>query len=69
MTVDCETHLLDRPFIVVATQNPIEIQGTFPLPEAQLDRFLMRIRFGYPSESEGIDILKRFKSNQPLNDI
>ncbi len=69
VTVDCETHLLDRPFIVVATQNPIEIQGTFPLPEAQLDRFLMRIRFGYPSESEGIDILKRFKSNQPLNDI
>jgi len=69
VTVDCETHLLEKPFLVIATQNPIEIQGTFPLPEAQLDRFLLRIRFGYPSESEGIDILKRFKSDQPLNDI
>jgi MoxR-like ATPase len=69
VTVDCETHILDKPFMVVATQNPIEIQGTFPLPEAQLDRFLMRIRFGYPSESEGIDILKRFKSDQPLHDV
>ena len=69
VTVDCETHLLEKPFMVVATQNPIEIQGTFPLPEAQLDRFLLRIRFGYPGESEGIDILKRFKSDQPLNDI
>jgi len=69
VTVDSETHILEKPFIVIATQNPIEIQGTFPLPEAQLDRFLMRIRFGYPSESQGIDILKRFKENQPLNDV
>lgn len=69
VTVDGETHILDSPFMVVATQNPVEIQGTFPLPEAQLDRFLMRIRFGYPNESEGIDILKRFKSHQPLDDV
>lgn len=69
VTVDGETHELQKPFMVVATQNPIEIQGTFPLPEAQLDRFLMRIRFGYPSDSEGIDILKRFKSHQPLFDV
>ena len=48
VTVDGTTHLLDRPFIVVATQNPIEYEGTFPLPEAQLDRFLIRVTLGYP---------------------
>lgn len=69
VTVDGETHTLQKPFLVIATQNPIEIQGTFPLPEAQLDRFLMRIRFGYPNESEGIEILKRFRSHQPLAEI
>ena len=49
VTVDGTTRLLDRPFVVMATQNPIEYEGTFPLPEAQLDRFLMRISLGYPS--------------------
>ena len=57
VTVDGITHLLDQPFMVLATQNPIEYEGTFPLPEAQLDRFLMRVRMGYPSASEEMKIL------------
>ena len=57
VTVDGVTHLLDQPFMVLATQNPIEYEGTFPLPEAQLDRFLMRVRMGYPSASEEMMIL------------
>ena len=57
VTVDGVTHLLDQPFMVLATQNPIEYEGTFPLPEAQLDRFLMRVRMGYPSASEEMTIL------------
>ena len=57
---------LPRPFLVLATQNPIEIQGTFPLPEAQLDRFLMRLTPGYPEDAEALTILKRFQSQQPL---
>ena len=52
VTGDGETHPLARPFLVIATQNPVELEGTFPLPEAQLDRFLVRLRLGYPSESE-----------------
>ncbi|MGM7723050.1 AAA family ATPase [Metabacillus sp. Hm71] len=68
-TIDGETHLLDRPFMVIATQNPVENQGTFPLPEAQLDRFLLKINVGYPSKEEGIDILMRFKDHSPLEEI
>jgi MoxR-like ATPase len=69
ITIERETLLLPRPFIVIATQNPIELEGTFPLPEAQLDRFLMRLRLDYPSRSEERLILQRFKEAQPLQDL
>lgn len=68
ITIDGVTHTLQAPFMVIATQNPIDNQGTFPLPEAQLDRFLMRITTGYPSSGEGIHILKRFLQENPLDD-
>ncbi|MGW8319287.1 MAG: AAA family ATPase [Candidatus Promineifilaceae bacterium] len=68
-TVDIVTHPLPRPFLVMATQNPIELEGTFPLPEAQLDRFLMRIGLGYPSEQEENDILLRFERVDPLETL
>ena len=60
------TRKLDEPFLVIATQNPIEIQGTFALPEAQLDRFLMRLSMGYPEGDEAIAVLNRFIRNDPL---
>ena len=66
VTVDGVTHLLPRPFLVIATQNPIELEGTFPLPEAQIDRFLLRIVIGYPSEIEEQGILARFNTTDPL---
>jgi MoxR-like ATPase len=66
VSIDGETKTLDRPFMVIATQNPVEHQGTFPLPEAQLDRFLFKVRMGYPSQDEGLALLKRFKSEDPL---
>lgn len=66
VTVDGKTHTLPHPFFVMATQNPIELEGTFPLPEAQLDRFLLRIRLGYPDQSEEISILQRFQEEDPL---
>jgi hypothetical protein len=69
VTVDGETKLLPRPFLVLATQNPIELEGTFPLPEAQLDRFLLRVRLGYPGESEEMTILERFRAKDPLRDL
>lgn len=69
VTVDGETRRLERPFFVIATQNPIENQGTFPLPEAQLDRFLLKVSMGYPVGEEGFEILKRFKEVQPLESI
>lgn len=69
VTIDGETRALDRPFMVIATQNPVEIQGTFPLPEAQLDRFLLKVKMGYPSTEEGMEVLRRFKSKQPLEEI
>jgi len=59
VTLEGETHPLPQPFIVIATQNPIEYEGTFPLPEAQVDRFLVRTRFGYPTSAEEKDILSR----------
>lgn len=66
LTVDGLTMPLPRPFLVLATQNPIELEGTFPLPEAQIDRFLMRVRIGYPTEMEEDDILLRFEHGSPL---
>jgi len=69
ISVERETVMLPRPFTVIATQNPIELEGTFPLPEAQIDRFLMRIRLDYPSHSEERLILQRFKEIQPLDDL
>jgi MoxR-like ATPase len=69
VTIDGETLLLPRPFLVIATQNPIELEGTFPLPEAQIDRFLVRLKLGYPSESEEKDILLRFMDEDPLEHL
>jgi MoxR-like ATPase len=66
VTVDGGTLALPRPFFVIATQNPIEMDGTFPLPEAQLDRFLMKIDIGYPSREEELSILDRFQAADPL---
>lgn len=66
VTVDGVTRLTPRPFLVLATQNPIELEGTFPLPEAQIDRFLLRIAIGYPSETEEKAILERFRLDDPL---
>lgn len=68
ITIDGVTHGLDAPFLVIATQNPVDSQGTFPLPEAQLDRFLLRITTGYPAFEEGVQILQRFRLNNPLED-
>ncbi len=69
VSIDGTTHLLSRPFLVIATQNPVEQQGTFPLPEAQLDRFLFKVKMGYPSTTEGIDIMKRFMADNPLDQL
>ncbi len=69
ITVDLETVALPRPFLVLATQNPIELEGTFPLPEAQLDRFLLRVRMGYPDEGEEEMILTRFHEENPLDSL
>jgi len=66
VTVDGTTYPLPRPFIVLATQNPIELEGTFPLPEAQIDRFLMRLRLGYPLPEDERAILHRFSKASPL---
>lgn len=65
VTVDGDTRQLDKPFFVIATQNPVETRGTFPLPEAQLDRFFMRLQMGYPSPEEGREILRRFRGKDP----
>ena len=65
VTIDEVTIPLPSPFLVIATQNPIELEGTFPLPEAQLDRFLLRIKLGYPDEMEEEEILSRFHSGNP----
>jgi MoxR-like ATPase len=69
ITIDGITHPLPRPFLVMATQNPVELEGTFPLPEAQIDRFLLRVVIGYPSESEENSILERFRSSSQLPDL
>ena len=69
ITAEGETKLLPRPFLVMATQNPIELEGTFPLPEAQLDRFLMKIQVGYPSAEDDRLILSRFRRSDPLEEL
>lgn len=65
VTIDNVTMPLPTPFLVIATQNPIELEGTFPLPEAQLDRFLLRIKLGYPEEMEEEEMLSRFRAGSP----
>src|SRR5919198_4565 len=67
ITVDGVTYPLPEPFLVLATQNPIEYEGTFPLPEAQLDRFLLRLRLGYPGRDDELDILERQRASHPLD--
>ena len=69
VTVDLETMALPRPFLVLATQNPIELEGTFPLPEAQIDRFLMRVSLGYPSKQDESAILLRYERDDPLETL
>jgi MoxR-like ATPase len=69
ITVDGVTHPLPRPFLVMATQNPIELEGTFPLPEAQVDRFLLKLPVGYPEEEEEHAILLRFEREDPLDTL
>ena len=68
-TIDGKTFKLAQPFMVIATQNPVENMGTFPLPEAQLDRFLMKGKMEYPNHQEGVDILARFDKNSPLDTL
>jgi len=69
VTVDGVTHQLPRPFMVLATQNPIEYEGTFPLPEAQLDRFLLRVRLGYPLIEDEINVMERQHYRHPIDDL
>ena len=69
VTTEGETKPLPRPFIVLATQNPIELEGTFPLPEAQLDRFLLKINMGYPTAADDHLILSRFRQTNPLEEL
>jgi MoxR-like ATPase len=69
VTVDVDTMALPRPFLVLATQNPIELEGTFPLPEAQIDRFLMRVALGYPSKEDENAILLRYERHDPLDTL
>ena len=63
------TYPLEAPFLVIATQNPVETQGTFPLPEAQLDRFLIRISLGYPTQQEALSMMQRFRAASPLSSL
>jgi MoxR-like ATPase len=69
ITVDGATYMLPRPFMVLATQNPIEYEGTFPLPEAQLDRFLLRLSLGYPSMADEINVLNRQQFTHPVDEL
>lgn len=69
VTVDGETLAIQKPFFVMATQNPIEYEGTYPLPEAQLDRFLLKIRMGYPSAEEELEVLRRAQHKKPIEEI
>ncbi|MEM6527851.1 MAG: MoxR family ATPase [Chloroflexota bacterium] len=69
VTVDGVTHPMDDPFLILATQNPIEYEGTFPLPEAQLDRFLLKMQLGYPSPAEELTVLSAQQYGHPINNI
>ncbi|RYG42157.1 MoxR family ATPase, partial [bacterium] len=69
VSADGQTYALDRPFLVFATQNPFDFEGTFPLPEAQLDRFAMRMRIGYPTEADEVALLERQRKGDPLDSI
>src|SRR5438309_8100171 len=69
VTVDGQTYALKAPFLVIATQNPIDHEGTFPLPEAQLDRFLVRLTLGYPSVEEEGRMLQRLQRGHPIDDL
>ncbi|OAB26119.1 magnesium chelatase [Paenibacillus macquariensis subsp. defensor] len=69
VTVDGSTYLLPRPFLLLATQNPLQFEGTYRLPEAQLDRFLIRLSLGYPSPEQEINLLSRMQSNHPLDQV
>jgi MoxR-like ATPase len=69
VTVDLQSIILARPFMLIATQNPIELEGTFPLPEAQLDRFLLKAKLGYPSPAEESAVLSRFQNSNPLEEL
>ncbi len=69
VTVDAHTYRLERPFMVIATQNPIELEGTYPLPEAQLDRFLLRVRMGYPSRESEVAILETHGAHPRVDDL
>ncbi len=69
VTVDGVTRALPRPFMVLATQNPVELEGTFPLPEAQVDRFLLRIAIGYPDQAQENALLERFRAEDPLPEL
>jgi MoxR-like ATPase len=69
VTADGQTYPLPRPFLVLATQNPIELEGTFPLPEAQQDRFLLQLKLGYPTEAEEDEILLRYKKSDPFDGL
>lgn len=69
VTVDGVTMSIPKPFFVMATQNPIDYEGTYPLPEAQLDRFLLKLRMGYPTHTEEIEVLKRAEKSAPIEDL
>ena len=69
VSVDGISRILDRPFVVIATQNPVEYEGTFPLPEAQLDRFLMRISLGYPSFAEEMSVIGQQEQTHPIDEL
>ncbi len=69
VTIDGVTHPLPRPFLVLATQNPVELEGTFPLPEAQVDRFLVHIKIGYPDQAEENEMLERFRIEDPMQTL
>jgi MoxR-like ATPase len=69
ITVDAETRILDSPFIVIATQNPIEHEGTYPLPEAQLDRFMMRVTMGYPERAKELEMLETHGAGSTFDDL
>jgi MoxR-like ATPase len=69
VTVDGVTMNIPKPFFVMATQNPIDYEGTYPLPEAQLDRFLLKLRMGYPTHAEEIEVLKRAEKSAPIEDL